>query len=159
MPATTTDVDFINPVISSLEEIFETMLNCKIMRVGLMLKENSTALHPVSGIIGIHGKTAVGTVVLTMTESVAFRAASTLLMAEVAEPNEDVMDAVGELTNMVAGATKAKLAQYSLAMGLPSVFYGNNCRIHFPANAHPIVIPFQSPWGALALEVGFTFMS
>lgn len=154
-----TEVDFINPVISSLEETFETMLNCKITRVGLSLKESNTALHPISGIIGIHGKTAVGTVVLTMTENVALKAASTLLMMDVTEPDEDVMDAVGELTNMVAGATKAKLAQYHLAMGLPNVFHGDNCRIHFPANAHPIVIPFQSPWGPLALEVGFSFMN
>ena len=154
-----TEVDFINPVITSLEETFDTMLNCKIARIGLSLKENNTTLYPISGIIGISGKTAVGTVVLTMTQEVALKAASTLLMAEVTEPDEDVMDAVGELTNMVAGATKAKLAQYSLSMGLPSVFHGNSCRIHFPANAHPIAIPFQSPWGALALEVGFTFMS
>jgi len=154
-----TEVDFINPVISSLEETFETMLNCKIMRIGLSLKENNTALYPISGIIGINGKQAVGTVVLTMSESVALKAASTLLMMEVNEANEDVMDAVGELTNMVAGATKAKLSQYNMSMGLPSVFHGHNCRIHFPANAHPLAIPFQSPWGALALEVGFTFMN
>ena len=154
-----TDVDFINPVINSLEETFDTMLNCKIARVGLMLMENNTALHPISGIIGINGKQAVGTVVLTMSETVALKAASTLLMMDVTETNEDVMDAVGELTNMVAGATKAKLSKYCLTMGLPSVFHGSNCRIHFPANAHPIVIPFQSPWGALALQVGFTFMS
>ena len=156
---TVTDVDFINPVITSLEETFDTMLNCKISRVGLMLMENNTALHPVSGIIGINGKQAVGTVVLTMSEGVALKAASTLLMTEVTEANEDVMDAVGELANMVAGATKAKLGKYNMTMGLPSVFHGNNCRIHFPANAHPIVIPFQSPWGALALQVGFTFMN
>ncbi|MDR1494377.1 MAG: chemotaxis protein CheX [Planctomycetaceae bacterium] len=154
-----TDVDFINPVISSLEETFDTMLNCKIARVGLSLMENNTALYPVSGIIGINGKTAVGTVVLTMAESVALRAASTLLMTDMSDLNEDVMDAVGELTNMVAGATKARLGQYNLSMGLPSVFYGTQCHIHFPANAHPIAIPFQSNWGALALEVGFTFMN
>ena len=156
MPAT--EVDFINPVITSLEEIFETMLNCKIMRVGLALKESNTTLHPVSGIIGVSGKSAIGTVVLTMSEDVALKASSTLLMTNVTELDEDVMDAVGELTNMVAGATKAKLAQYNLSMGLPSVFYGSSCRIHFPTNAHPIAIPFQSPWGSLALEVGFTFM-
>jgi len=156
MPAT--EVDFINPVITSLEEIFDTMLNCKIMRTGLALKESNTALHPVSGIIGVGGKSAIGTVVLTMSEDVALKASSTLLMTNVTELDEDVMDAVGELTNMVAGATKSKLAQYNLSMGLPSVFHGSNCRIHFPTNAHPIAIPFQSPWGPLALEVGFTFM-
>ncbi|MCL2349831.1 MAG: chemotaxis protein CheX [Planctomycetaceae bacterium] len=152
------DVDFINPVILSLEETFATMLDCKLTRVGLALKESSTALHPISGIIGVSGKMAIGTVVLTMSESVALKAASTMLMSEVSEPNEEVMDAVGELTNMVAGATKAKLSKYQLSMGLPSVFHGKECRIHFPPNAHPIVIPFESPWGKLALEVGFTFM-
>ncbi len=38
-----TDVDFINPVIASLEETFDTMLNCKIKRTGLALKETNTA--------------------------------------------------------------------------------------------------------------------
>ena len=152
------DVDFINPVILSLEEMFATMFDCKLTRIGLALKENSTALHPISGIIGISGKTAMGTVVLTMSESVALKAASSMLMSEVSVPNEEVMDAVGELTNMVAGATKAKLGKYQLSMGLPSVFYGKECRIHFPPNAHPIVIPFESSWGPLGLEVGFTFM-
>jgi len=156
---TLVEVDFINPVISSLEEIFDTMLSCPLQRVGLALKENNTCLHPISGIIGISGKTAIGTVVLSLSTPVALKAASTMLMTEILEPNEDVMDAVGELTNMVSGSTKAKLSRYNLSMGLPSVFHGNNCRIHFPTSSHPIAIPFQSPWGALALEVGFSFMS
>ncbi|MDR1958389.1 MAG: chemotaxis protein CheX [Planctomycetaceae bacterium] len=153
------EVDFINPVISSLEETFETMLDCKLARTGLALKENNTTLHPISGIIGISGRMAIGTVVLSLSIPVALHAASTMLMTEITEPDEDVMDAVGELTNMVSGSTKAKLSKYNLSMGLPSVFHGSNCHIHFPSSSHPIAIPFQSPWGALALEVGFSFMN
>lgn len=151
------EVDFINPVISSLEETFETMLACKLTRVGLELKENNTALHPISGIVGISGRTAIGTVVLSLSMNVALKAASTMLMTEITEPDEDVMDAVGELTNMVSGASKAKLSQFNLSMGLPSVLHGDNCRIHFPSSCHPISIPFECPWGKLALEVGFSF--
>ncbi len=150
------DVDYINPVIAGLEDTFTTMLNCKVERVGLGLMENNQALHPVSGIIGISGK-GVGTIVLSMSEAVAIKAAGTMLMCELAEIDDDVMDAVGELTNMVCGGAKARLEKYQLSMSLPNVLCGNNCRLHFPQNSHPISIPYKCAWGPLALQIGFTF--
>ncbi|MDR0871023.1 MAG: chemotaxis protein CheX [Planctomycetaceae bacterium] len=151
------DVDYINPVVAGLEECFNTMLNCKIERTGLGLMENNQALYPVSGIIGISGK-GVGTIVLSMTESVALKAASTMLMAELTELDDEVLDAVGEITNIVCGAAKAKLAQYSLSISLPNVISGEHCRLHFPPNSHPILIPFRSAWGNLAIQLGFNFL-
>lgn len=150
------DIDYINPVITGLEEAFGTMLSCQIERTGLGLMENNQALHPVSGIIGISGK-GVGTIVLSMSESVAIKAASTMLMMELSEVDDDVMDAVGELTNMVCGGAKAKLEKFQLSMSLPNVLCGTNCRLHFPQNSHPISIPFKCAWGPLALQIGFTF--
>ncbi len=150
------DIDYINPVISGLEKTFSTMLACTIERVGLGLMENNLALHPVSGIIGISGK-GVGTVVLSMSESVAIKAASTMLMTELTTVDDDVLDAVGEITNMVCGDAKAKLEKFQLSMSLPNVLCGENCRLHFPQNARPISIPFKCSWGALALQIGFTF--
>ncbi len=152
------DIDYINPVISGLDKTFETMLQCHIERLGLGLMENNLALHPVSGIIGISGK-GVGTVVLSMSESVAIKAASTMLMCELSEVDDDVMDAVGELTNMVCGDAKARLEKFQLSMSLPNVLCGTNCRLHFPQNARPISIPFKCAWGPLALQIGFSFPS
>jgi chemotaxis protein CheX len=152
----TIQVDYINPFITSLEDTFGTMLSCKIHRKGLEIKDNNIALYPVSGIIGLSGK-AVGTVVLTLSSQLAIAAASTLLMEEMKEVDNDVLDAVGELTNMVTGGAKAKLEEYRLQMSLPNVLHAQQCNIHFPANAHPITIPFQSERGPLALEVGFSF--
>ncbi|MDR1962231.1 MAG: chemotaxis protein CheX [Planctomycetaceae bacterium] len=150
------DIDYINPVIAGLEEAFNIQLNCKIERIGLGLMENNQALHPVSGIIGISGK-GVGTVVLSMSESVAIKAASTMLLDPgLVEINDDVMDAVGEITNIVCGGAKAKLARFHLSMSLPNVLCGTNCRLHFPQNSHPISIPFKCVWGPLALQIGFT---
>ena len=149
-------VDYINPVITGLEDAFSTMLNCKVERTGLGFEENNQAIYPVSGIIGLSGK-ARGTLVLSMEESVALKAASTMLMTEMSIVDDDVMDAVGELTNMVCGTAKAKLAEYSLSMSLPNVIYGKECRLHFPQGSHQILIPFKCEWGALALQVGFTF--
>jgi chemotaxis protein CheX len=151
------DVDYINPVIAGLEEVFQTMLNAKIERTGLGLMENNQALYPVSGIIGISGK-GVGTVVLSMQPSVAIKAASIMMMDDtLKEINDDVLDAVGELTNMICGDAKAKLAQYQLSISLPNILCGENCWLHFPQHSSPISIPFKCPWGMLALQIGFTF--
>lgn len=150
------DVDYLNPVVSSLEEAFKTMLGVTVTRSGLNLMENNQALHPVSGIIGVSGK-GVGTIVLSLSKPVAIKAASTMLMMEIDDLTDDVLDAVGELTNMVSGGAKARLAQFSFSMSLPNVISGDNCRLHFPSNSHPIAIPFQCDWGALGLQVGFSF--
>jgi len=150
------EIDYINPVITALEDTFSTMLGHTIQRTGLGLKDNNAALHPVSGMIGVSVK-AVGTIVLSMCHNVAQKAAGAMLMTEITETDDDVLDAVGELTNIVAGGAKAKLEAFDLRMSLPNVLCGDNCRLHFPPNARPISIPFQCDWGALALEVGFTF--
>lgn len=150
------EIDYINPVIVALEDAFETMLGTTIKRTGLGLKENNCALYPVSGIIGVSGR-AVGTIVLSMSHGVAQKAAGTMLMMEMKETDDDVMDAVGELTNMVAGGAKAKLEEFQMQMSLPNVLCGDNCRLHFPQNSHPIAIPFSCEWGPLALEIGFSF--
>ena len=148
-------VEFINPFIESLANTFEVMLSCKTERIGLAVKDGEDAPHPVNGVIGLSGRIA-GSVVLSLSEAVAVKAASTMLMTELTEVDEDVRDAVGELVNMVAGGAKAKLAQYDLCVGLPNVITGQDLQISFPLNTKPITISFNCAWGPLAVEIGFT---
>ena len=82
------------------------------------------------------------------------QAASHMLMMEAKEVDDDVLDAVGELTNIVAGGAKAELEEYQLAVSLPSVITGRNHEVHFPSNVQPICIPFDTDWGEMSLEVG-----
>jgi chemotaxis protein CheX len=77
-----------------------------------------------------------------------------MLMMEATEINNDVLDAVGELTNMVAGAAKAELEEFQLQVSLPNVVTGDAHEIHFPSNVTPLSISFETDWGPLALEVG-----
>lgn len=151
-------VEHINPFIEALKTTFETMLSCEVTRGKLSLKENCRAEHFVSGIIGLSGL-AAGTVVLSFSEEVAIQAASAMLLFEPTEITEDVLDAVGELTNMVAGAAKAKLEEYQLMVSLPNVVTGLDHEIHFPSNVTPISIAFDTRWGPLSLEVGLTPVS
>lgn len=147
--------EFINPFLRSLQNTFTTMLNCPVRRTSLALKEDARASHEVSGVVGLTGK-AVGAVVLSLSKEVALRAASSLLCAELSEINEEVLDAVGELTNMVAGGAKAQLEEFQLAVSLPNVVTGKNHEVHFPSNVIPVCIHFTCEWGDLALEVGLS---
>ncbi|OHB68443.1 MAG: chemotaxis protein CheX [Planctomycetes bacterium RBG_13_63_9] len=145
--------EYINPFITSLRNTFQTMLGCEVHRGKLALASDSYPTHEISGIIGLSGK-AVGTVVLSLSEALALKAASTMLMCEITAMDDDVADAVGELTNMVAGAAKATLEQYELRVSLPNVITGRGHVVRFPSEVSPISVPFESDWGDLALKVG-----
>ncbi len=145
--------EYINPFISSLANAFHTMLNCEVRRGPLELMQDNRTLHCVSGVVGLSGK-AVGAVVMSLSKPVALKAASTMLMSEATEINEDVLDAVGELANMVAGGAKAQLEHLQLMVSLPNVVTGEGHEIHFPSDVRPICIPFDTDWGPLCLEVG-----
>ena len=151
----TARVEFINPFIIAVSKTFESMVGCKVVREPPQLKKEKSALYPVSGIIGLSG-TIVGTVALTMSEALALKCASTMLMEEYTEFNHDVFDAVGELTNVIAGNAKAQLEEYKLSLSLPNVIYGKAVELRFPERCQPISIPFQTEHGPMAVEVGFT---
>lgn len=148
-------VEYINPFVKSLVTTFSTMLNCTATRGALTLKKDVYPPFEISGVIGLSGK-AVGTVVVSLSKEVALKATSTMLMMDATEVDGDVIDAVGEITNMVAGAAKAELAEYELSISLPSVITGRGHEVRFPSNVTPICVPFQTEWGPLNLEVGLT---
>jgi len=145
--------DHINPFLRSMANTFQTMLSCELQRGQIALKKQKSLEYPISGVIGLTGR-AVGTVVINLSEEVALRAASTMLMMEYTEVNEDVIDAIGEIANMVAGAAKAELEEYDLSVSLPTVITGENHDVCFPSSTTPICVPFDCKWGPLQLEVG-----
>ena len=80
------------------------MLGCHC-RGELRLGLSGDAKDGVSGVIGLSGM-AVGAVVLNLPVQVAVKAASVMLAMEITEVNADVLDAVGELTNIIAWNAK-----------------------------------------------------
>jgi len=134
------------------------MLGCKIKRDKLMLADSSRQKYDVNGVIGLSGR-AQGSVIVCLSETVALRAAAAMLMMDVNDfdgLDNDVVDAVGEVANMVAGSAKAELEEFQLSISLPNVVLGHPADIRFPSEVKPIAVTFQCPWGDMALQVGFT---
>lgn len=146
-------VEYINPFVRAVLSVFSTMLNCTLKRGQPYRKVNFQPMHEVTGIIGLSGK-AKGTVVLSLDREAATRATEVLLGERPRSINADVTDAVGELTNIIAGNAKAELEQYALSVSLPTVITGKGHCIDFPRAAPAISIPFECEWGAVLVEVG-----
>ena len=144
--------EYINPFILAMLKVFETMVSCGLERGAPTLKRNCQPSHEVSAVIGLSGK-AKGTVVLSVDREVALQVASILLGERPDQINADVADAMGEMTNMIAGRAKAQLEQYAMSISLPTVITGKGHCVEFPTKVKPICIPFTCPWGALTLEV------
>ena len=146
-------VELVNPFLTATTDVFRTMLQCEISRGQLSLKQNHTPEYEVSGLIGLTGK-CQGMVVVSLGRETAIKAAGIMLGERPDGLNAQVVDTVGELANMIAGAAESQLAQYQLSIGLPSVICGKNHSINFPSNSTPILLPFDSPIGPICIEVG-----
>ncbi len=147
--------EYVNPLITAIRDVFEMMLECTPVRTGLHLKQEGELSPTVSAVIGISGG-AAGTIVVGMSKDTACEVLRRMIGTETNEVNSDVCDAVGEITNMIAGSAKAQLAKYQLSISLPNVVTGDGLHLHFPSNVCPMVLEFQSDIGPLSIEVGFT---
>jgi len=147
--------EYINPFLASAMAAFETMLGCTLTRGTPYVKNGAQPEHEVSGVIGLSGK-AQGTVVLSLSRDAAINAAGELLGERPSEVNGEVTDAVGELTNIIAGGAKAKLEHLDLSVSLPTVIAGKHHSVEFPRKVTPICIPFESQWGLITVEVGLS---
>jgi chemotaxis protein CheX len=145
--------EYINPFVSAAVDVFSTMLQCQLVRGELSLNVNFQPAHDISGIIGLSGK-ASGTVIVSVDREVALSATEKMLGERPSDINTDVIDAIGEVTNMIAGRAKVGLAQLQMSLALPTVITGTNHTIRFGSNAQTICIPYTCPWGKLSVEVG-----
>lgn len=146
----------IDEVIEAFSEstkiVFSTMLGTTVTS-----GEAKPCGHPVAkgvtGIVGLTGSIS-GDVVVSIDQKIALEVTSAMLGQEVIDLNDDVIDAVGELTNMIAGSAKGRLEKFNLGLALPTVILGSDHRIGFKSGIKPISIPFVSDWGPFTIELG-----
>jgi len=125
-------------------EVFTTMLNLSVTP-GEVFVEKEEAV-PSSGVVSLIGLAGswVGSGSMACSAGCAAKIASALLMSEYSAIDEDVLDAVAEVTNMIIGNVKTALESRLGAMGLstPTVIYGRNFQTRSSGNQEWTVVPF-----------------
>lgn len=152
----TVDVNLLNPFISSVGSVFSTMLRVTPKRLKVAITGDSATESILSAIIGISGNLH-GVVALRFPPATALNLAGRMLESSFDKLDEQVVDAISELTNMVAGSAKAKFHhEPPLQLGLPTVVEGTSYKLKYPSKSVSLDVPFNSEAGDFVME--FTYI-
>lgn len=134
--------------------VLETMAMVKVSHSEPYLKKNNLTYGDATGIISLEGDKIIGTMVLSFSKESILKIISNMLSEEFMEIDEDVLDAVGELTNMVSGGAKGILSEegHTFQMTIPSLVKGRGKRIKHEPIRPSIVIPFSIDAGDFCVE-------
>jgi chemotaxis protein CheX len=151
------NVEFINPFISSLINVLETMAKTSLVPGKPSVKKEVIARGDVSGIIGMVGPQVQGSLSITFDESLAFSVMYNMLGERPDTLNEEITDMVGEITNMVTGGAKNLLSDkgFNFNMATPTVVSGKDHSITHKSKGVTILIPFTSGCGNAYIEISF----
>ncbi len=145
----------INAVCESTLEVFSTMVPMDIKQGEVFTEVAATpCFDGVISVVGFSGEW-VGTGGIACSADFACKVAGALLMSEMTAINDEVLDAVGEVANMIVGSFKTRMEDHLGPMGLsiPTVIYGRNFTARSVNHAEWIVVPFTSDGSRFEVKV------
>ncbi|MEL7474190.1 MAG: chemotaxis protein CheX [Planctomycetota bacterium] len=147
------DPRYISPFVSSVQNVFSTMLQLPVTVGEPRLKERGAASHDVTAIIGMSGD-VVGSVALSFPADTAHHIVALFSGMDLDRDHPDFADAVGELANMICGGAKAQFPSDGRAsISVPSVVLGKGHSVSQQSNVPCVVIPCDTDCGDLVIEV------
>lgn len=140
-----THQELVSLVREATENVFETMLGHSVTAgPGYLDSVAATSSNGVVSFIGLAGAW-MGTGSISCSAACACRLASQLMLAEYAAVDDEVLDAMAEMTNMILGNVKTALEERLGPMGLsiPTVIYGRNFSSRTLGKQEWTVVPFD----------------
>jgi chemotaxis protein CheX len=150
-----TQKKFLAPFVKCTKDVFSMMLNWEVTLIGVVTNDANATRHFLTGIIGLSGAMR-GSMVLSVDQDMAIEATAMFLGSRPTKIDSDVIDTVGELTNMIGGSSKDRIGLEGISLGLPTVVYGKDHMVSFDNGAHIEMLQFQSPHGPFTVEIALT---
>lgn len=146
--------DWINPFIIATKEVLVEVLGVEPTLSKPYVKQSDEPLFDISGLIGLTGE-AVGSIAFSLPKQTALKIVSKFIGEEVLGLSADTRDAIGELTNIIAGRVKKIFYEKNIRIkiSVPNVIVGKEHTISSAKNIPTIVIPFESDMGNFAIQV------
>jgi chemotaxis protein CheX len=147
----------IDAIQAATADVFSTMLGIEIEPAPAHTDQSCPSVNDgVMAFVGLAGPW-VGSGVISCSAAFACRVCELFLMTEAQAVNKEVLDAVGELANMVIGnfKTAAEAIVGPLGLSVPTVIYGRNFTSKSLGNNDWLVLPFKC--GADLFEVRIWF--
>jgi chemotaxis protein CheX len=137
--------EIVKYVSSATADVFSTMLGMEVAPKPEHVEETPPMIADgVMALVGLAG-TCTGAGVITCGTAFAIQVCNHLLMAEETSVNEDVLDAMGEVANMIIGNFKTLAEEHvgPLCLSIPTVIHGRNFTSRSIGNAAWVVVPFE----------------
>jgi len=136
---------YIQPFIDVCKNVFKEFVGAELKSGRPYFDEKEKVNDwDISAVIGLTGE-ARGAVVISMKTDLALRITGMLTGTKHTAIDDEVVDAVGEIVNIIAGNVKKELeAAFRLVISLPTIVQGKGHQVKWPtAQARIICIPFN----------------
>lgn len=150
--------ELISPFVDSAISVLKTMAQIDAVASEPSFKEGHLTWGDVTGLIGLTNDSTQGNMSISFDKSCVLKIVSNMLMEQFEQINDDVVDAVGEITNMICGGTKKNLAEIglSLSMTTPTVITGKDVSVTSMCKTPVISILFRTDSGCFVIESSLT---
>ncbi len=135
---------YIQPFINVCESVFRDFIGTELeAEHPHFIDKNDPHDWDVSAVIGLTGE-ARGAVVISMKKELALKLTGILTGSEHIDLDDEVVDAIGEIINIIAGNAKRGLEEtFRLVISLPTIIRGTDHTIMWPNDqARIMCIPF-----------------
>ncbi|MFO7912668.1 MAG: chemotaxis protein CheX [Desulfotignum sp.] len=149
------DAILVNPFIEGTLHILDTTASVKVKPDPPFLKTDTKPLADISGVLEITGDLE-GSAAISFTESSILGIVSAMFGEKMTRIDEEIFDAVGEISNMVAGHVTTKIAEQGKKIKVKFIrmCQGPEQPIEHTASTGPVlVLPFKTTMGKVVIEV------
>jgi chemotaxis protein CheX len=156
------DVKHITPFVLATKMVFKSMLNIDMTMDRPLLKNDKSASGDVTGVMGFVGDgEKKGVMCISFSRKGVLFVYKTLMGDDRSEIDPEVIDAIGELTNIISGQSRKELenAGVNLTASIPTVVVGKDVELHFTCKLPIVSLPFHFPtdYGEETVYVNFSF--
>ncbi len=151
------DAALVNPFIEGTLHILDTTAFVKVKPEPPFLKKDRKSLGDISGYLEISGD-LIGSAVVSFSEESILGIVSAMFGEDMTEINDEIKDAVGEISNMVAGHVTTKIAELSkkVKVKFKEIKMGQGTLIpHIEGAKYILALPFRTTKGKVVIEVGY----
>lgn len=154
------EVEYVNPFLAAAVHVLWTMAKTEAVPGKPFLKQGEQAIGDITGIIGLTSEKVEASLSLSFGEGCICAVVSSMLGERIQAINMDVVDAVGEITNMISGDGRRELSERGVCLkaGIPTVATGKRHHIKHMTSGPVIAVPFVTKAGPFTVEVGFNYL-
>lgn len=151
------DAALVNPFIEGTLHILDTTAFVKVKPEFPFLKKSRNSLGDISGYLEISGD-LIGSAAVSFSEKSILGIVSAMFGENMTEINDEIKDAVGEISNMVAGHVTTKIAELNkkVKVKFKEIIMGQDTLIpHIDGAEYVLALPFRTTKGKVVIEVSY----